>query len=48
MPDQVLKITQAALSNPVKILVKSENVTLEGIAQYYMSCVDEEAKFSAL
>jgi translation initiation factor 4A len=48
MPDQVLKITEQALSKPVKILVKSENVTLEGISQYYMSCESEDSKINAL
>lgn len=48
MPDQVLKITEAALSKPVRILVRNENVTLEGISQYYMSCENDDAKMAAL
>lgn len=48
MPEQVLKITEAALSKPVRILVRNENVTLEGISQYYMSCENEDAKITAL
>jgi superfamily II DNA/RNA helicase len=48
MPEQVLTITEQALSNPVKILIKNENVTLEGISQYYMNCKDEDAKYNAL
>lgn len=48
MPEQVLNITEQALSNPVKILIKNENVTLEGISQYFMNCKDEESKYNAL
>lgn len=31
LPDSIIKMTNEALSNPVRILVKNENITLEGI-----------------
>lgn len=33
------------MNNPAKILVKKENLTLEGIKQYYISCLNEDNKF---
>ena len=36
------------MNDPVKILVKKENLTLDGIKQYYISCSNEQAKFKNL
>ncbi len=36
------------MRNPIKILVKAEMLTLEGISQYYVAFDDDLAKFSAL
>ena len=33
------------MRNPIKILVKSEMLTLEGIAQYFIALEDDDQKF---
>lgn len=48
MPENIVNMTNQAMSNPVRILVKNENITLEGINQYYMKCADEEMKMKAI
>lgn len=42
MPEEVLKLTENFMMNPRKILVKTEEVTLEGIAQYYVNIEEWE------
>ena len=48
LPDSIITMTDQALSNPVRILVKNENITLEGINQYYMKCKDDDEKLKAI
>eukprot|EP01129_Flabellula_baltica_P000405 TRINITY_DN10423_c0_g1_i1.p1 TRINITY_DN10423_c0_g1~~TRINITY_DN10423_c0_g1_i1.p1 ORF type:complete len:422 (-),score=112.92 TRINITY_DN10423_c0_g1_i1:56-1321(-) len=48
MPQEALEITQMFMTNPVKILVKNEDVTLEGIRQFYVDCEREEWKLATL
>lgn len=36
-PQEVLDITTKFMQNPAQILVKKENVTLDGIKQYYIA-----------
>jgi len=45
---EVLEMTQKFTTDPVKILVKKEDVTLEGIKQYHIQCEKEEWKFDTL
>uniref|UniRef100_A0A914DAE2 RNA helicase n=1 Tax=Acrobeloides nanus TaxID=290746 RepID=A0A914DAE2_9BILA len=48
MPPEVFEITTKFMRNPVKILVKQEEVTLEGIKQFYVDVGSEEYKFDTL
>jgi len=48
MPPEVLSITNRFMKNPVSILVKAEEVTLEGIRQYYVNVEREEWKLDTL
>lgn len=48
MPAEILELTHEFMKNPVQILVKSENLTLEGIRQFYVSVSNEEQKFDVL
>ena len=48
MPQEILKITKDFMRDPAKILVKKENLTLEGIRQYYVAIPDEKFKFNVL
>jgi len=48
MPDEVVEVAKKLLRNPVSILIPPEEVTLEGITQYYVPLQKEEWKFDAL
>jgi len=37
MPSDVLEVTTKFMTDPIKILVKKEALTLEGIRQYYIN-----------
>jgi len=48
MPDSVIDIAKELLRNPVRILIAPEEVTLEGITQYYVNLEKEEWKYDVL
>lgn len=48
MPEEALAITKSFMRNPVKILVKREEVTLLGIEQFFINVEREEYKIGAL
>ena len=48
MPKQILYITKEFMRDPVKILVKKEELTLEGIRQYYIPISEEKWKLDVL
>jgi translation initiation factor 4A len=48
MPSELHTLSEKFMRNPVKILVKSEQLTLEGIAQYYVALDDDNMKYSTL
>ena len=48
MPEDVVKVANKLLQDPVRILIPPEEVTLEGIRQYYVKLPREEWKFDAL
>jgi len=48
MPPEALEITQRFMNNPVRILVKRDELTLEGIKQFYISVEREEWKLDTL
>jgi translation initiation factor 4A len=48
MPVDILKLTDRFLRNPVRILVKKKELTLEGIKQYFVRVEKEDFKFSTL
>ena len=41
MPTDVLEVTKRFMRDPIRILVKKEELTLEGIRQFYVQ-VDKE------
>lgn len=43
MPADVLEVTHRFMRNPVRILVKKEELTLEGIRQFYVQ-VEREVR----
>lgn len=48
MPQEVLEVTTKFMNNPVRILVKKDELTLEGIKQFYINVELEEYKFDCL
>jgi len=48
MPEELNKLTDKFMRNPVKILVKNEQLTLEGIRQYYIALENDEVKYDTL
>jgi len=48
MPVEALEITTKFMNKPLRILVKQDEVTLEGIRQFYINCDREQWKFEVL
>lgn len=48
MPNELQSLTDKFMRNPVRILVKSELLTLEGIKQYYVALNDDTQKYATL
>jgi superfamily II DNA/RNA helicase len=48
MPQELHALSEKFMRNPVKILVHAEQLTLEGICQYYIALEDDEGKFETL
>jgi translation initiation factor 4A len=48
MPDDILKITQKIMHNPVKITMKKEQLNLECIKQYFVALRDDINKYDTL
>jgi len=48
MPMQILEMTKRFMRNPVRILVKKEQLTLEGIKQFYVAVEREDWKLDTL
>lgn len=48
MPKELYALTEKFMRDPVKILVKSEQLTLEGIKQYYVSIDTDNQKYETL
>lgn len=48
MPSDLQELTSKFLRHPIKILVKAEMLTLQGIAQYYINLDDDVQKYETL
>jgi len=48
MPADVLEVTKKFMRDPVRILVKKDELTLEGIKQFYIAVEKEEWKLDTL
>ena len=48
MPDELQQLNDDLLRDPTKILVKSDELTLKGIAQYYISLDDDLHKYETI
>jgi len=48
MPDEVLDVTKRFMRDPIRILVRKEELTLEGIRQFYVDVEREDWKLDTL
>ena len=48
MPSELSSLTEKFMRSPIKILVKTEQLTLEGIEQFYIALDSDDQKFDAL
>ncbi|EDQ92117.1 uncharacterized protein MONBRDRAFT_17631 [Monosiga brevicollis MX1] len=48
MPQEVLEVTEKFMRDPIRILVKKEQVTLDGIKQFYVNVEREDWKLDTL
>jgi len=48
LPNSIYPIINKIMRNPVKICVKAEQLTLEGISQYYVAVEDDRQKYETL
>jgi translation initiation factor 4A len=48
MPEEIIKLTGKFMRDPVRILVKTAELTLEGIRQFYVAIEKEDWKFDTL
>ena len=48
LPPELEQLTSKFMRNPYKIMVKAEQLTLQGIAQYFVSVDDDEQKYGVL
>ena len=48
MPQDVLEVTKRFMRDPVQILVKKEELTLEGIKQFYIHVEKEVGEFFSI
>jgi len=48
VPREVLEMTSKFMNNPVRVLVKRDELTLEGIKQFFVSVEKEQWKFDTL
>lgn len=45
MGQQVIEMAETIMTDPVKILVKNQDLTLKGIKQFFIVCATDDAKF---
>ena len=48
LPSEIIDITQKFMVNPQRILVKTEQLTLEGIKQYYITICNDLQKYDTI
>jgi translation initiation factor 4A len=48
LPESVMPLIDKIMRNPVKISIKSEMLTLDGIGQYYIAVDDDRQKYATL
>ena len=48
LPQEILEMTNKFMNDPIRILVKRDELTLDGIKQFFVAVEKEEFKFETL
>jgi len=48
LPQSILELTNKFMDNPLKIIMKKEDLTLECIQQFFLAMIDDNAKYNML
>jgi translation initiation factor 4A len=48
LPPEILEMTKKFMRNPVEVILKKENLNLEGIKQHFVALQDDSAKYEML
>lgn len=48
LPQEILEMTNKFMNDPVKILVKRDELTLDGIKQFFVAVEKDDFKFETL
>ena len=48
MPPEIIEMTDKFMKTPVKILVKNQQLTLDGIKQFYIALQEDSQKLGTL
>lgn len=48
MPEDVLELSSRFMRNPIKIIMKTEELTLDGIKQYFVAMHNDKAKYDGI
>jgi len=48
LPNSILELTNKFMNNPLKIIMKKEDLTLECIQQFFVAMLDDNAKYNML
>lgn len=48
IPEEVMKLTEKFMRNPIKITMKPEELTLDCIKQYFVALQDDQTKFATI
>ena len=46
MPDEIVTLTDKFMNNPIKLTMRAENLSLDGITQHYIAMFDNEEKYT--
>ena len=48
MPEEIISLSDCFMNNPERILVQKEQLTLDGIVQYYINCKVNDWKYDVI
>ncbi len=48
MTTEITELTKRIMKDPVMIMIKNLNISLEGVKQFYLPCSNDEKKYESL